>query len=824
MSVDLEKIRNSLGQYYLATNEGYTYVKYQQERIIPLLEKVERGEILRLAIFMPPGHAKGFAEQIPVFTGRGWLEYGSLQVGDTVFGVNGAPTSVTALSRKFSANCKVTFTDGSTLFATDEHEWPVFDRTRGEWRTLETKYFLAETKFRKPRVLRSAERYIYQLPNRGPISLPERTLELHPYVLGVWLGDGTTAAPSVTGAAGDRQIISKIEARGYEISSIQIHPQTGVIRTNFAGRLRRELKALGLIGKTKRIPDVYKHSSITQRLELLAGLIDTDGHVDQAGKIRIATVSKILADDIAEVVKWLGWHACIYKGQPGTLGHQPCYYVGFQPTMDIPTVLPRKRIPRLAPQRRDLAIAEVERTDYPKKGRCIQVANPDGLYLVGENFIPTHNSDIATRTFAPWYQGKHPKENVMVTSYAADLASDDFGAKIKERFNSDVHLAVFPESRLTRDSHAKTHFNTISGGTFYSVGFKGGITGKRLNLLVMDDLIKSPADADSEPVQNVLFETYKGVTKDRMRPQGKMVMCMHRWRPRDVAGRILEWDGTADQGGQWTVLKVPAEDPPGSGKYLWVEHYGKKHYEDIKRDDETWFPKFQQEPAGGSSYWFADRWLNYYDIAPPPGKFNTYLIVDPAGKPSKKTDFTSMHVWAAGQDEKLLLVDWVLDKLDPGERVSMIMALVRKWRPQQVIYEEYGLVSDTYYITEKMKEAKMEERFYPIPVGKKGPRHNLSKNERIKGIIPFFRENRIFLPRKFMYQQRYSKKTLDLTERFVKNEYGLFKGEGSIAHEDDLDNMSRLLEPELVINYFTQPDEDDEGKYRESECGWEGRY
>lgn len=439
---------------------------------------------------------------------------------------------------------------------------------------------------------------------------------------------------------------------------------------------------------------------------------------------------------------------------------------------------------------------------------------------------PGHSkSDIATRTFSPWYLGRRPKENVMVCSYAADLASDDFGAKIKERMNSDLHLAVFPQSRLTKDSRAKTHFNTISGGTFYAVGFSGGITGKRLNLLVMDDLIKNTEDAESETLQTGLFDFYKRVAKDRMRPMGRMVMCAHRWANRDVYQRILEFDGTADKGGQWTVLKLPAEYPIGSGRYLWPDYYGKKYYEDFKRDDDTWWPKFQQEPNASKSYWFREEWLQYYDVRIPPDRFNNYMIIDPSGKASKKSDFTAIHVWAAGQDQKLFLVDWVLDKFDPAERIDVIMRLVRRWRPRQVIYEEYGLVNDCYYIAEKMRAAHLDERFYPIPVGRTGPRHNLSKNERIKGIIPFFREGRVFLPRKFSYKQSYSGKTLDLVDRFVNEEYKNFKGEGTVPHDDDLDAMSRLLEPELIIHFWEPPaNEDDQGYDFSHAAGWESRY
>src|ERR1043166_9700866 len=69
----IEDAQNSLGDYYLAVNPGYSYVPYQQERIIPKLEALERGDISRLMIFMSPGHAKSDLTTrtfIPWFLGR----------------------------------------------------------------------------------------------------------------------------------------------------------------------------------------------------------------------------------------------------------------------------------------------------------------------------------------------------------------------------------------------------------------------------------------------------------------------------------------------------------------------------------------------------------------------------------------------------------------------------------------------------------------------------------------------------------------------------------------------------------------------------------
>ena len=432
---------------------------------------------------------------------------------------------------------------------------------------------------------------------------------------------------------------------------------------------------------------------------------------------------------------------------------------------------------------------------------------------------PGHaKSDLATRTFIPWFLGKHPATNSMVVSYSADLAAKDFGAKIKARMESPLYREIFSRAHLTRDSRAKDMFTTISGGTFYAAGFDGSLSGKRVDLMVIDDPLKNREEAESESRLTTLIDTYDDVIKTRLRPGAPIIICLTRYTTRDFAGRVLDKEGTVEKGGDWTVIKLKAEDPPGH--YLWEDFYGRKHYEDAKRNEDSWHALWQQEPQAMESYWFRPEWLNYYDIPPPPGKFNTYMFVDPAASKSSRSDKTSIHVWAAAQDERLLLVDWVLDRLDPGDRTAAVMRLLRRWHPEQFIYEEYGLLNDTYYLTRQM-EAEGWSGAYPIPVGKSGPRHNLSKDARIKAIIPLFREGKIWLPKKF--EVRLSNGTrVDLTKRFVDDEYSLFKGEGTIAHEDDLDNMSRLMEtPPVSIEYATPESGHDHVPRGRPSGGWE---
>jgi len=413
-------------------------------------------------------------------------------------------------------------------------------------------------------------------------------------------------------------------------------------------------------------------------------------------------------------------------------------------------------------------------------------------------FLPPgeSKSDLTTRNYAPFYLGKRPENNVMVCSYGSDLASDDFGMKIKQRMTHPLQLRLFPNARLTKDSRSKTHFSTIKGGNFYSVGYTGGITGKRLDLMILDDLIKNWEEAESDTVQNALFDTYTGVILDRLKPGAAIIMCAHTWTQRDVYHRILEREGRVENGGDWTVLTLPAEDPVGSGVYLWEEYHGKKHYEDFKKaDDKIWWGKFQQNPGGfKKGRMFKDEWLRFHDLNPSPGQYNAYLLCDPGGSKNKKSDKTSVQLFLALDQKRLLLADWINDRLDPGERQAKLEKMINYWTPAINLYEEMGMVSDSFFFNRASEEKGFDAVL--TPVGRKGPRHLLSKEQRIEGLQPRYREGRIILPRSFFYTNSSGEK-IDLTKRFLDQEYNAYMGKGSVAHEDDLDCQSRLddIEP-----------------------------
>ena len=119
------------------------------------------------------------------------------------------------------------------------------------------------------------------------LQLPEAALPLPPYVLGAWLGDGTSAAAQITSA--DPEIVTHLEAELDESEDVEA-----------------QLSSLGVL-RDKHIPTTYLRASERQRRDLLAGLLDTDGTVSRSGSVQISVTSLRLAEGIRELVLSLGY-------------------------------------------------------------------------------------------------------------------------------------------------------------------------------------------------------------------------------------------------------------------------------------------------------------------------------------------------------------------------------------------------------------------------------------------------------------------------------------------------------------------------------------
>ena len=202
---------------------------------------------------------------------------------------------------------EVLLSDGSRFLADAQHQWVTrtkAERSRGAEGGSRTTEQLAAT-------LRAGREWNHHVALAGPAQYAERTdLPVDPYVLGVWLGDGTTTSATITTA--DQQVVDEIRAAGYEAHRTsapygwRIGGRPADRQRDAAGRysadsgLNSVLRAEGLLGD-KHVPDAYLTAGYEQRLALLQGLMDSDGYADEFGRCEFVSTLEHLSDAVVEL-------------------------------------------------------------------------------------------------------------------------------------------------------------------------------------------------------------------------------------------------------------------------------------------------------------------------------------------------------------------------------------------------------------------------------------------------------------------------------------------------------------------------------------------
>lgn len=428
---------------------------------------VAAGKSPRLMILMPPRHGKACAVGTPVPTPFGFRPIETLVPGDMVYGRDGMPTRVVAVSPVWKDRelYEVTSDDGASVVVDADHDWTVrLCRKRPKYKTKSTKYLAERACARAP-----------ALQTFSPVHYPEAELPIPPYVLGVWLGDGCSHHATVTQGEQDyAEIRAAVEAEGVATSDRATPGTFGLLG------VQEHLRTMQLLG-AKRIPTSYLNAAAWQRVALLQGLIDTDGHVAPDGQVEFCSTSERLAQGVLELVRSLGVKASMILGR-ATLDGRDCgakYRVMFY--MEGAARLARKAV-----RCRDNGRTPHRFLRFRPAGRgdtvCIQVEAPDHQYLVGHGYLLTHNSELASRMFPAWHLGHYPDHEIIACSYNVSLAMS-FSRKVKEVLHDPSYQSVFT-TRLHPDFQANEEWG-IAGtrGGYVAAGVGGGITGKGAHCL-----------------------------------------------------------------------------------------------------------------------------------------------------------------------------------------------------------------------------------------------------------------------------------------------------------------------------------------------------
>lgn len=355
------------------------------------------------------GSGKGYDLRHKILTVDGWKRFGDLVVGDYVFHPSGKPTKVTQVHPIDQWDTwEVEISDGTVLTATGEHLFTVEEFVGGrkrQRRTLDVRAMAREgLVFDRP-LTKGATKAgkagvgKFALPETEPLEFPERDLPVDPWVLGYWLGDGSSHQGAATADVDDLpHVRERLRAAGYDIGAVWAKKEGGRARQFTILGLMGDLRKAGVL-QDKHIPDEYLYASVEQRRALIQGLMDSDGYVDKKGSAEYCQVRKQIADGMAFLLRSMGVKVNVRESEAKLYGRVtgPRYRLNFKPYKHQNLVTLPRRAERVQEQRRKpipRVIKDVRRV-APVDARCITVAAEDGLYLVGETMVVTHNSPFA---------------------------------------------------------------------------------------------------------------------------------------------------------------------------------------------------------------------------------------------------------------------------------------------------------------------------------------------------------------------------------------------------------------------------------------------
>ena len=414
----------------------------------------------------------------------GWKKLGEIEPGDYVFSHAGDPVCVLAVHDGIPETAyRLTFSDGGTLDACADHLWatwthvdrtsyrrttgrPDFDAAWPSWRSP-GEHSHPEKEKKGPRVrntqesvdtLLSGRQSNHAIPVCGQLRLPRIETPIDPYLLGAWLGNGSSNTAAITVSDDDAaEMLPLLAAAGAPVIRSSRRPGAKCA-TYFAGRwdhdpvthrvttdIRIALKSLNVLG-AKHVPPQYLRASPGQRLALLQGLMDTGG--GWSGRhIEFSSTNENLAASVAELARSLGQKPSV-KTRRARLHGRDCgmlWRVTWTPTIQV-FRLPRKAAKMRTPgfqselARHHRTIVKAERIE-PRPMRCLEVDAHYGLFLAGESMIPTHNTLASLIRFLMDVAAAPRQGEIVVVAKTGHTAARNVFTQLQDPGLFGAHLA-----------------------------------------------------------------------------------------------------------------------------------------------------------------------------------------------------------------------------------------------------------------------------------------------------------------------------------------------------------------------------------------------
>jgi len=424
--------------------------------------------------------------------------------------------------------------------------------------------------------------------------------------------------------------------------------------------------------------------------------------------------------------------------------------------------------------------------------RCREVeANPDGFL---DLWAREHYKSTLI-TFGLTIQNilNDPSVTVGIFSHTRPIAKAFLRQIMRELENNTILQGAFPDvlwgSRLkdapkwSEDEgiilQRKTNPNEATVEAWGVVD--GQPTSKHFRVLLYDDVVVRDSVTNPEMMEKTMSQLEMSYNLGSVGGVRRFVGT--RWHFNDAYKTII------DRGSAKLRFHPGRKNAEEDGESVyWPESV---HYE--KRRDMGPYSYASQillNPRADALQGFKREWLRYY-ISISKGQWERmtrYILVDAASSKRRGSDYTAIWVIGLGADGNYYCLDCVRDRLNLTERTDRLFTLHRNWRPREVRYEKYGLMSDIEHI-----KSRQETENYRFDIKEVGGQ--VKKEDRIGRLIPLFEQGKVYLP-KTLHVTDYQKQTVDLVRSFIEEEFASFPVG---LHDDMLDALARIAEPDMKL-------------------------
>lgn len=295
---------------------------------------------------------------------------------------------------------------------------------------------------------------------------------------------------------------------------------------------------------------------------------------------------------------------------------------------------------------------------------------------------PQHwKSTLSSVNFPAWVLWQKPETNIAVWSYAMDL-SEWFSRSTRALLKSNSYSKIFGDVIDPNATSVKER-KTNKAGMYKAVGVGSGLTGRPVDLMIIDDVHKDREEADSTRLREKTWDWYTSVVLSRLNVNSRQLILMTRWHEDDLIGRILDKESE-----EWEIVNIPVYNEDWST--IRPDRFPPEFIE--KKRKTIWEREFQSlymwDPI--SEWWwiFKRKHFQKYRMKEMPSDVEIYGFIDPAISKKQEADYTAfVTVWYDPLNNDIYIIDIVNERLDPSEIIDTVFEKHKLYKHRSIWIE-----------------------------------------------------------------------------------------------------------------------------------------